>query len=78
MKVTTKGQVTIPARIRQQLDIQPAAEVEFEVEGNVVRLIPLSKARRHGRRIVERLRGKATVRLTTDELMMLTRPSCQR
>ena len=78
MKVTTKGQVTIPARIRHELDIRPGAEVEFEVEGHVVKLIPVRRPRLHGQRIVERLRGRATVRLTTDEIMMLTRPSCQR
>lgn len=73
MKVTTKGQVTIPQEIREQLDIQPGAEVEFEIEGNAVKMRPIKKARFRGRRIVERLRGKATVQLSTDEIMALTR-----
>jgi AbrB family looped-hinge helix DNA binding protein len=73
MKVTTKGQVTIPLEIREQLGIQPGAEVEFKVEGNVVRLIPSRRSRTHGRRIVERLRGRATVRMSTEEIMALTR-----
>jgi AbrB family looped-hinge helix DNA binding protein len=29
MRVTTKGQVTIPLEIRQKLNITPASEVEF-------------------------------------------------
>jgi len=73
MKVTTKGQVTIPQEIREQLDLQPGAEVEFRVEGKVVKMIPVRKARLRGRRIVEHLRGRSTVRLTTDEIMALTR-----
>lgn len=73
MKVTTKGQVTIPQEIREQLNIQPGAEVEFEIEGNAVKMKPVKKARLRGRRIVERLRGKATVQLSTDEIMALTR-----
>ena len=73
MKVTTKGQVTIPLEIREQFSLQPGAEVEFEVVGNVVRLIPARKSRTHGRRIVERLRGRATVRMSTEEILALTR-----
>ena len=73
MKVTTKGQVTIPMEIREQLNIQPGAEVEFVVEGNVVKMVPVKRANLHGRRIVERLRGKGSVRMTTDEIMALTR-----
>ena len=73
MKVTTKGQVTIPLEIREQLDIQPGDEVEFIVEGNAVKMILVKKAKQHGRRIVERLRGKGTVRMSTDEIMALTR-----
>ena len=73
MKVTTKGQVTIPLEIREQLGIQPGAEVEFSVEGNVMKLTPVRRSRTHGRRIVERLRGRATVRMSTEEIMALTR-----
>ena len=37
MKVTTKGQVTIPQDIREQLGIYPGSEVEFIIDGNSVR-----------------------------------------
>jgi AbrB family looped-hinge helix DNA binding protein len=73
MKVTMKGRVTIPMEIRKQLGIQPGAEVEFAVDGSTIRVTPVRKAAAHGRRVVERLRGKATVRKTTDEIMALTR-----
>jgi AbrB family looped-hinge helix DNA binding protein len=73
MKVTTKGQVTIPQGIREQLGILPGTEVAFEVEGNAAKVRLVKGARRRGRKIVERLRGRATVRMTTDEIMALTR-----
>jgi AbrB family looped-hinge helix DNA binding protein len=73
MKVTTKGQVTIPQAIREQLGIHSGTEVEFVVEGNTVKLIPVEGSAGRGRRIVEHLRGRATVRLTTEEIMTLTR-----
>jgi AbrB family looped-hinge helix DNA binding protein len=73
MKVTTKGQVTIPQEIREQLDIYPGAEVEFQIEGKTVKIIPIRKPNPRGKRIVERLRGRAKIRMTTDEIMALTR-----
>jgi AbrB family looped-hinge helix DNA binding protein len=73
MKVTTKGQVTIPQAIRERLGIFPGAEVEFVMEGKVAKIIPLKQSRARGRRIVEHLRGRGTVRMTTDEIMALTR-----
>jgi len=73
MKVTTKGQVTIPQEIRERLGIGPGAEVEFEIEGKTVKITPTKKVGKVGKQIVGRMRGKATVRLSTDEIMALTR-----
>lgn len=75
MKVTTKGQVTIPLDIREKLHIGPGSEVEFEVQGNVIRIIAVKSAQKGGRRIVERLKGRASVKMSTDEIMALTRGS---
>jgi len=50
--VTTKGQVTIPKRVRDALGIRAGTELEFEIEGNSVRL---RKVARH--RAIERWRG---------------------
>jgi antitoxin PrlF len=72
VRVTTKGQVTIPLEIRERLNIQPGSEVEFEIEGDVIKLAPVKRASR-GKRIVAHLRGRATVRMSTDEIMALTR-----
>jgi AbrB family looped-hinge helix DNA binding protein len=40
-KVTIRGQVSIPAPIRRQLHIKPDTTLEWVVEGNTVRVIPL-------------------------------------
>jgi len=75
MRITSKGQVTIPVEIRERLGLLPNSEVEFEVEGSAVRIRKArTRARRgRGRSIVENLRGKATSTLSTDEIMALTR-----
>ncbi len=75
MRITSKGQVTIPVEIRERLGLFPNSEVDFEVDGNAVRIrkARASRKRGRGRSIVERLRGKATTRMTTDEIMELTR-----
>jgi AbrB family looped-hinge helix DNA binding protein len=76
MKITTKGQVTIPVEIREKLGLLPATEVEFEVVGRAVRIRKVRSAGRVGRRgksIVERLRGRGSVRMSTDEILALTR-----
>ena len=76
MKITTKGQVTIPVEIREKLGLLPNTEVEFEVVGKAVRMRKVRRANRAGRRgksIVERLRGRGSVRMSTDEILALTR-----
>ena len=73
MRVTSKGQVTIPKEIRRKLGISSYSEVEFVVEGNTVILRPAQDAPARGKRVVESLRGRATVKMTTDEIMALTR-----
>lgn len=75
MRITEKGQVTIPARIREQAGLLPHTEVEFVFDGTSVRIVRSQSAAVEGRgqRILERLRGTATARMSTDEIMALTR-----
>jgi AbrB family looped-hinge helix DNA binding protein len=76
MRITSKGQVTIPAEIRAKAGLLPGTEVEFVTEGAVVRIVPKGTAGRSGPRateILRRLRGSATVTMSTDEIMALTR-----
>jgi AbrB family looped-hinge helix DNA binding protein len=75
MRITSKGQVTIPQAIREQAGLMPGAEVEFEIDGKTVRIALARKPGRatRGERIVARLRGAGDIRMTTDEIMALTR-----
>ncbi len=40
MRTTSKGQVTIPAEIREQAGLLSQTEVDFEFDGEVVRIVP--------------------------------------
>ena len=74
MRITSKGQVTIPIEIREKLGLLPNTEVEFEVRGNAAQIRKAKRATlSRGRMIVEHLRGRATAGLSTDEIMALTR-----
>ncbi len=78
MRITSKGQVTIPIQIREQAGLLPDTEVDFEYDGRVVRILPRRGAPARGRTIVGRLRGSATLKMSTDEIMALTRPARRR
>lgn len=73
MRLTSKGQVTIPLDIREELGLLPFTEVEFEIDGDAVKIRKAQRTRRRGRAVVDRMRGRATRRLTTDEILALTR-----
>ncbi len=73
MKVTTKGQVTIPADIRERLGLLPNTEVEFTLAGNGVVVTKARRGVRRGQRVVAHLRGRGTVRMSTEEILALTR-----
>jgi AbrB family looped-hinge helix DNA binding protein len=73
MRLTSKGQVTIPQEIRDALGLLPYTEVEFEIDGDAVKVRPARRGRHRGRALVGHMRGRATRRLTTDEIMALTR-----
>lgn len=73
MRITSKGQVTVPQDIRNKLGLLPNTEVEFELKGNVAVLKKSGVSSRRGQGLLESMRGKATIRLSTDEIMALTR-----
>ncbi len=74
MRITSKGQVTIPIDMRRRLGLLPNTEVTFELEGKAVRVrkAEVSEDSR-GRQLVRRIRGRASVAMSTDEIMALTR-----
>ena len=73
MKVTDKGQVTIPKDLRDALGIGAGSEVEFERQGDAVLVRKRAGAPGRGQQIVDRLRGRGDVAMSTDEIMALTR-----
>jgi AbrB family looped-hinge helix DNA binding protein len=73
MRVTTKGQVTIPQDVRERHGFLPGTEVRFVDDGEEVRLVKAKGGHKRGRALVEHMRGRATTHLTTDEIMALTR-----
>jgi AbrB family looped-hinge helix DNA binding protein len=73
MKVTDKGQVTIPIAIRRKAGLLPNTDVEFILRGKNVVLRKSGRTRRRGRKLIAVMRGRATKRLSTDEIMALTR-----
>ena len=76
MRITTKGQVTIPQQIRERFGLLPATEVEFVVEGNAVHIRRTRRAAQtRGAEVIRRLKGRTSVRMSTDEIMKLTRKS---
>lgn len=75
MRITSKGQVTIPADIRERAGLLPHTEVDFEFDGRVVRIRPAKPKKRGGRgdRLISHLRGRGDVAIGTDAIMALTR-----
>ena len=72
--VTSKGQVTIPKKVRDLLQIEPGSVVDFELtsSGDVILRHRKGKRKRPVRRFAQ-LRGIATVKMSTDQIMALTR-----
>lgn len=74
MRITSKGQVTIPQRIREKAGLLPNTEVEFSIARGRVTLRSKGRPGSTGKAAVARLRGSLKhVKRSTDELMALTR-----
>jgi len=75
MRITSKGQVTIPAEIREKAGLLPHTDVEFVLENRQVRIVRKSGGAKPGRgaRLTAHLRGRGDVTMSTDEIMALTR-----
>jgi AbrB family looped-hinge helix DNA binding protein len=75
MRITSKGQVTIPAEIRERAGLFPQTEVEFDFDGKAVRIVRAKARNKNGRgaRVVAHLKSRGDVTMSTDEIMALTR-----
>ena len=72
MRVTTKGQVTIPQRIREKLGIAPSSEIDFVEDKGKVYIVK-KRGSKPERSAFRKVRGIASVRMTTEQIMTLTR-----
>ncbi|MGI8416421.1 MAG: AbrB/MazE/SpoVT family DNA-binding domain-containing protein [Nakamurella sp.] len=73
MRITSKGQVTIPQSIRERHGLLPDVEVEFVEVGDAVTIVAKAAEDDRGERIVRGLRGRAMPGLTTEQILAMTR-----
>jgi AbrB family looped-hinge helix DNA binding protein len=73
MRITSKGQVTIPQNVREQMGFLANTEVEFVVSGNKVFLQKAENDECRGKDLIACMKGKATAALRTDEILAMTR-----
>ncbi|OQY02488.1 MAG: AbrB family transcriptional regulator [Desulfobacteraceae bacterium 4572_130] len=71
MRVTIKGQVTIPRNVRERLGIIPETEIDFQEDNGRFYIVKTTKHKITNK--FEKLRGIATAKMTTNEIMNLTR-----
>ena len=73
MKIDSRGRVTIPREIRERLGWLPGTEVEWDIAEDHAVLRRASERNGRGWKIVEHMRGRGTAKMSTDEIMALTR-----
>lgn len=69
MRVNSRGQITIPVRIREVLGLRPGTELEVSVEGEG---IVLRRPWKDGAEVGEPLSDQAQVLLTREEILALS------
>ena len=71
MRVTSKGQVTIPRNVREVLGIAPETDIDFKEDNGRFYIVKTSKHKATDK--FNKFRGVASAKMTTDEIMSLTR-----
>ena len=74
MKISPNGQITIPPDIQEKLGLLPGTEIQLEVIGDILQ-IRKPRTLSRGKQLIAAIRGKATSRLTTNDIMQATRDS---
>ncbi|MFG3441657.1 AbrB/MazE/SpoVT family DNA-binding domain-containing protein [Nonomuraea sp. NPDC047897] len=73
MKINSKGQVTIPARLRAKHNLHEGDEVEVIEVANTLRIVRSEGSETRGERLVQRMRGRGKGTMTTAEIMKMMR-----
>ena len=71
MRINSKGQVTIPAPLRERYGLHEGDEVDVIEDGNALRVVRVQASQTRGQRLVGKMRGRATSLMSTDQLMEL-------
>ncbi|NNN15565.1 MAG: AbrB/MazE/SpoVT family DNA-binding domain-containing protein [Acidimicrobiaceae bacterium] len=73
MRLNSKGQVTIPAPLRERHGLYPGDEVDVVEDGANLRIVRVDTSPTRGQRLVRHMRGRATTTMNTDQLLELLR-----
>lgn len=73
MRLNSKGQVTIPARLRHRHGLHEGDEVDVVEQDGALRIVRADDTSSRGSRLVDRMRGRASSAMGTDELLGLLR-----
>ena len=73
MRITSKGQVTIPLEMRERFGLRPYTEVEFVPRDCVLTVRPKEAPASRIARSLKAATGRATRKITTEKILHLTR-----
>jgi AbrB family looped-hinge helix DNA binding protein len=73
MRLNSKGQVTIPAALRERHGLHEGDDVDVIDDGGTLRIVRAEASTTRGQRLVRRMRGRATTAMSTDQLLELLR-----
>jgi AbrB family looped-hinge helix DNA binding protein len=73
MRLNSKGQVTIPAPLRERHGLHEGDELDVVEDADTLRIVRVKGSETRGQRLVQRMRGRATIAMSTDELLRLLR-----
>jgi AbrB family looped-hinge helix DNA binding protein len=73
VRLNSKGQVTIPAPLRERHGLHEGDELDVVEDEGMLRIVRVEGSQSHGERIVRRMRGRAATAMTTDQLLRLLR-----
>src|SRR5260370_22990034 len=76
MRLNSKGQVTIPAHLREQYGLHEGDEVDVIEDGNTLRIVRVEASPTRGQRLVLPIPGPATTSFGTDPLLAFPHGEC--
>lgn len=73
MRLNSKGQVTIPATLRERHGLHEGDELDVVEDGKAMRIVRVEGSQTRGQRLVNRMRGRGNTTMSTDQLLELLR-----